>query len=272
MRDQAAVEVEVQDHRLERDDAARVLELVELDGVADLTLGERDVRPAGVLHLDADLGHAARLPPSRRSSASSAANSTARPPTKTNASALEVSMSSHARAVPSRISASPISWLSSVIRIALQRPSSPIISAVTPGSANHPPSVCAVSGVSSHGQCSIIVDGREQQDERDQRLHRADDEQRGPHVARQRRLARLGRARVGRAVAPPRQRHEHGRRHVEADPDPERDVVGVEAIEMREGRDRHEQRERGDRQEADLDAVPAASRSATRRKKYAPAM
>ena len=61
--------------------------------------------------------------------------------------------------MPSRISASPISWLSSVIRIALQRPSRPIISAVTPGSANHPPSVCAVSGVSSHGQCSIIVDG-----------------------------------------------------------------------------------------------------------------
>ena len=70
-----------------------------------------------------------------------------------------MSTSSQARAVPSRISASPISWLSSVMRIALTRPSILIISAVTPGSANQPPSVCAVSGVSSHGQCSIIVDG-----------------------------------------------------------------------------------------------------------------
>ena len=68
-------------------------------------------------------------------------------------------MSLQARAVPSRISASPMSWLSSVMRIALQRPSSAIISAVTPGSANQPPRVCAVSGVSSHGQLSIIVEG-----------------------------------------------------------------------------------------------------------------
>ena len=29
--------------------------------------------------------------------------------------------------------------------------------AVMPGSANQPPSVCAVSGVSIHGQASIIV-------------------------------------------------------------------------------------------------------------------
>ena len=52
-----------------------------------------------------------------------------------------------------------MSWLSSVMRIALQRPSIPIISAVTPGSANQAPSVAAASGVSVHGQMSTIVDG-----------------------------------------------------------------------------------------------------------------
>ena len=52
-----------------------------------------------------------------------------------------------------------MSWLSSVMRIALQRPSMPIISAVTPGSANQAPSVAAPSGVSGQGQMSTIVDG-----------------------------------------------------------------------------------------------------------------
>jgi hypothetical protein len=35
----------------------------------------------------------------------------------------------------------------------------PIMSAVTPGSANHAPSVAAASGVSIQGQMSTIVDG-----------------------------------------------------------------------------------------------------------------
>ena len=52
-----------------------------------------------------------------------------------------------------------MSWLSSVMRIALQRPSMPIMRAVTPGSANQAPSVAAASGVSIQGQMSTIVDG-----------------------------------------------------------------------------------------------------------------
>ena len=44
-RDQPAVEVEVQDERLERGDAVGVLELVERDRVADLAVGERTIAP-----------------------------------------------------------------------------------------------------------------------------------------------------------------------------------------------------------------------------------
>jgi hypothetical protein len=45
------------------------------------------------------------------------------------------------------------------MRIALQRPSRAIMIATAPGSANRPPSTWAVSGVSVHGQMSIIVEG-----------------------------------------------------------------------------------------------------------------
>jgi hypothetical protein len=48
------------------------------------------------------------------SSASRQTKRPAMPPTNTDASAFDGSMSSQARIVPSRISASPISWLSSV--------------------------------------------------------------------------------------------------------------------------------------------------------------
>jgi hypothetical protein len=57
------------------------------------------------------------------------------------------------------MSARPMSWLSSVMRIALQRPSTLIISAVTPGSANQAPSEAAPSSSSGHGQMSTIVVG-----------------------------------------------------------------------------------------------------------------
>jgi hypothetical protein len=57
------------------------------------------------------------------------------------------------------MSANPMSWLSSVMRIALQRPSMPVIRAVTPGSANQVASEAAASESSVHGQMSTIVDG-----------------------------------------------------------------------------------------------------------------
>ena len=158
--------------------------------------------------------------------------------------------------MPSRISARPISWLSSVMRIALQRPSIPIISAVTPGSANQPPSVCAVSGVSSHGQCSIIVEGQSSRT-------RATSDCTTPTASSAVRTCGGSGGSPGSgvpgsvaAIAPPGQRDEHRRGHVEADPDPERDVLRLEAVEVQERPDRHEQRERRDRQEADLDAMP----------------
>ena len=163
--------------------------------------------------------------------------------------------SSHARVVPSRISASPISWLSSVIRIAVQRPSRPIINAVT---RQREPAAEGLRGQRRQVPRPVLDHRRrrQQQDECDRQLRAADDEQQRAHEGGQRRLARLGGPRIGRAVAPPRQRDEHRRDDVQHDPDPERDVRRREEVEMVERPDRHEERERGHGQESDVDPMP----------------
>jgi hypothetical protein len=102
---------------------------------------------------------------------------------------------------------------------------------------------------------SIIVDGETSKDIATA-VCTAPAPSRAPrHADGEPRLVQLGRARIGAPVHDPGQRHEHRRRDVEAHPDPERDVLRDEAVEVREGRDRHEDRERRDRQNTDVDAM-----------------
>ena len=137
----------------------------------------------------------------------------------------------------------------------------PIISAVTPGSANQAPSVAAASGVSAHGQMSTIVDG-------DARRTAAIANCGSPAAFRTDRtplrqvavVGRLQRAGIRLPVAQPGERHEQRRDDVQPRPEPERDVVVVEAIPVDEGRHAEEGRERGDRQEAEMHAVPAGGK------------
>ena len=127
-----------------------------------------------------------------------------------------------------------------------------------PGSANQPPSVWAVSRRSIPARRRSSSTARAAADERDDRLARR--RRAGPPAdARTRaRLARLGRA-PGPVLAGSRARRA-ARGSASSRRAPSRSRTRrcpEEAIEVRERSDRHEDRERRHRQEADVDAMKA---------------
>ena len=100
--DQAPVEVEVEDHAVQRGQAVGLLERVERDGLAHLRRlgpGEADVGLPGVVQRDEDLGHA-------REAISAAASTAAASSARSGSAATVRSSSSHGSATPVRTPAS----------------------------------------------------------------------------------------------------------------------------------------------------------------------